>query len=151
MVLCMRASAFARDYRWTVIDGRAVGNQLNQFFFVGHWVIVRGRNDGRLNGTSARSMVPGDFLYLGFKGIRLKVYGVLGPGGGIGILTLTNNVGQYTKELNFYAPQKRTRALMYISPELSEGQIHALTIKVSDQQPAPHRAYVNVNYVEVEN
>lgn len=116
--------------------------------FSGRWEIVRGRHDGRFRGTSARSFHTGDSLSFIFAGNRFRLYGVTGPKGGDGVLSI---VGAPTTLISFYTPKKRTHVLLYTSPLLSDGA-HAAAIVVSGSHEArSHGNYVNIDGLEIEN
>lgn len=116
--------------------------------FSGRWETVRGRRDGRLRGTSARSFHTGDSLSFIFAGNGFRLYGVTGPKGGDGVLSV---VGAPTTLVSFYAARKHTHALLYTSPQLSDG-VHAAAIVVSgSHEPRSHGNYVNVDGIEIQN
>ena len=67
----------------TVVDDAMVGKALlGRFDYVGSWQHVRGKHDGRSNGTSTRSTHTGDVAIFRFTGTRVRIYGVRGPSGG---------------------------------------------------------------------
>lgn len=126
-------------------------NGRNQAFdenFSGRWEFVRGRRDGRFRGTSARSFHTGDSLSFIFSGNRFRIYGVTGPKGGDGVLSI---VGAPTTLISFYSPKKHTHALVYTSPFLSDG-VHAAAIVVAgSHEPRSRGTYVNVDGLQIEN
>ncbi len=116
--------------------------------FSGRWEIVHGRRDGRFRGTSARSFHTGDSLSFIFSGNRFRMYGVTGPKGGDGVLSI---VGAPTTLISFYSPKKHTHALVYTSPFLSDG-VHAAAIVVAgSHEPRSRGTYVNVDGLQIEN
>jgi len=123
----------------------------NQAFdenFTGRWEFVRGLRDGRFRGASARSFHTGSTLSFIFTGNRFRVYGVTGPRGGDGVLSI---VGAPTTLISFYSPKKHTHALLYTSPVLSQGA-HAAAIVVSgSHERLSHGNYVNIDGIEIEN
>ncbi len=126
-------------------NGQARGFDEN---YSGRWEFVRNLRDGRFRGTSARSFHTGDSLSFIFAGSRFRVYGVTGPKGGDGVLSI---VGAPTTLISFYSPVKRTHALLYTSPRLPNG-VHAAAIVVAgSHEPKSHGAYVNIDSVEIEN
>ncbi|HEY8315113.1 MAG TPA: hypothetical protein VIG51_13210 [Candidatus Baltobacteraceae bacterium] len=125
------------------------GLGLGRYHYAGKWQFVHHMADGRWNGSSARSFGVGSSVSVAFSGDRVRVYGVLGRKGGYGMLTIDRRVRN--ARLNFYAPAKRTSALVYSSPPLGPGD-HALAIVVAGSHDRRSRGtYVNLDGVEVEN
>jgi hypothetical protein len=113
------------------------------FRFYGHWERVRNATDGRLNGSSSRTDSPGAAVTFTFTGRTVRLYGVRGPGGGSGILTID---GRRYPDLDFFAPRKMPRVVLFSSPVLEFGS-HVLTIAAEgDRRDARHRSsYVNLS------
>ena len=97
------------------------------FAYSGRWEHVRGVFDGRPEGKSSRSFHPGSEATLTFAGRFVRLYGVVGPGGGLGVVRV-DGAGQ-RGTADFGGPSKRSRALVYASPMLADGN-HRLTIAV---------------------
>ena len=135
------------DHRFTVATTKT-GLGLWRYNYIGKWEMVYGRHDGRWQGSSVRSFRTGNSVGFAFAGNRVRIYGVLGPGGGYGSLAIDDAVRD--AKLDFYAPHKRTHALVYESPVLTKGY-HALAIMVTGMRSNPHGGtFVNVDSIEVE-
>ncbi|MGZ3498319.1 MAG: hypothetical protein ACXWNK_09485 [Vulcanimicrobiaceae bacterium] len=131
-----------------VVASTNTGLGLWRYNYVGKWQLVYGMHDGRWRGSSARSFRTGNSVGFAFDGNRVRVYGVLGPGGGYGNLAIDNTVKN--ARLNFYSPHKRTHALVYESPVLPKGY-HALAIVVTGTRADPAGGtFVNLEAIEVQ-
>lgn len=118
----------------------------NALCYTGHWQFVSGRNDGRFEGRSARSYVSGDNVSFAFTGTRLRIFGVTGPAGGMGVLMLGR---EQRAMIDFYSPQNRAHVVVYTSPPLSNGR-HVVTLVVAGRHDARSRGdYINVDQIEV--
>ncbi|MGD0474527.1 MAG: hypothetical protein ABSB70_15115 [Candidatus Velthaea sp.] len=135
----------------TVVDDAAVGKALlGRFDYVGSWQHVRGKNDGRTNGTSTRSTRTGDVAIFRFTGTRVRIYGVLGPSGGRAGIAL-DEASTGGRPIEFYAPHLRTHALVYQSPVLPWG-VHTVSIAVWGTRDVHGRYYyVNIDGAEFES
>lgn len=131
----------------TVDDARA-GLGIGKIHYSGHWERVRGRHDGRDEGTSTRSFHVGDNFAVAFDGYRLRVYGIVGPKGGHGIIGIDDVPTMST--LEFFAPVKRTHVLLYTSPVLADGFHVAAVIVDSRRNRLSRGGYVNVDSVAIE-
>jgi len=136
--------------RVAVIDDASDGEALlGRFDYVGRWQHVRGKFDGRSNGTSTRSTHTGDVAIVRFEGTRIRLYGVRGPSGGrAGIALDLESTG---KPVDFYAPAVEPHALIYTSPELLPG-VHTLSLVVWGLRDEHARFYyVNIDTAEIES
>jgi hypothetical protein len=144
-------AAGASNSARVVVDDAATGAALpGRFEYVGTWQRVRGKHDGRSDGTSTRSTHLGDVAILRFKGTQVWVYGVLGPSGGRAGIALDDETVHGGRPVDFYAPHVRTNVLVYESPVLAAG-VHTLTIVVWGTRDARGRFYyVNIDGAEYE-
>ncbi len=132
-----------------VDDGETGKALLGRFDFVGKWQLVRGKRDGRTNGTSTRSTRTGDVAVLGFSGTRVRIFGVLGPSGGRAGVSL-DGASTGGTPIDFYAPRIQTHALIYESPILPPG-IHTVTLVVWGTRDERGRFYyVNIDGAEID-
>lgn len=132
----------------SVVDDARAGLGVGKIHYSGRWERVGGRVDGRDEGTSTRSFHVGDNFALAFDGYRLRVYGVVGPKGGHAILGIDDVVNLAT--LDFFAPTKRTHALLYTSPVLADG-IHVAALIIDPGRDRRSRGgYVNVDSLAIE-
>ena len=132
------------------IDDAVTGKaMLGRFDFVGSWQRVRGKHDGRSNGTSTRSTRVGDVMILGFIGTRVRLYGIVGPSGGrAGIAVDQASTGG--KPVDFFSPRVKTHVLMYQSPVMPAG-LHTVSVVVWGTRNQHGRFYyVNIDGAEVE-
>jgi hypothetical protein len=121
-------------------DGR---QDVAQFRYVGRWEHATRHRDGRSLGTSSRSFHVGDSVTIRFVGTQIRVYGVRGPKGGYGSVTLDGRLSLASPD--FYAPRLQTGALVYVSPLLAAGP-HTVAIAVTGRHgPASSGPYVNVD------
>ena len=146
-LLAACAPAHTQTSRAILIDDSHVGQALNHIDYTGTWEHVRGRADGRFQGTSTRSRRAGDALVVPFDGVLLHLYGVRGPNGGSAVVAID---GQYYGTADFYAPKKQTHVLVFASPPLTAGT-HTLGIEVHGDPNGSNRIYVNIDEVEVLN
>jgi hypothetical protein len=132
-----------------VIDDADVGEmRVGYFDYIGSWQHVRGKRDGRSNGTSTRSTHAADVALLRFTGTRIRLFGIRGPSGGRASIALDGaSVG--SQPVDFYAPHLETHALIFASRVLTEG-LHTLAIVVwGTRDPRGHFYYVNIDGAEV--
>lgn len=116
------------------------------FVHTAHWEVVSGRADGRFHGSSLRTFRPGERATLEFAGTAVRLYGVVGRGGGLGVVSLDGYVAYV---VNFYAPNKATHREVYASPPLKPGK-HRLTVDVVQPHDRTAKAhYVNLDGAEV--
>ncbi len=118
-----------------------VAMSADDFRYRGKWQVVSGMNDGRYDGMSARSLIPGARLIIRFVGHGIRLYGVNGPGGGTGSVAIDGVV--LDPDVGFRAPLKRPHTLIFASGPLSRGG-HYLTVTVNAPAPEQRRGYVNV-------
>ncbi len=116
------------------------------FAYDGHWEHVSGRFDGRTNGSSSRSFRPGSRAVLAFNGRSVRLYGIVGPGGGLGAVDID---GRVRRTVDFYAKTKSVHKLVYSSPPLGAGP-HRLTLSVVSDRALPggRSHYVNIDGAE---
>jgi hypothetical protein len=135
----------------TVVDDAMVGKALlGRFDYVGSWQHVRGKRDGRSNGTSTRSTHTGDVAIFRFTGTRVRIYGVRGRSGGrAGIVLDEASTGGHPVE--FYSSRLEPHALVYESPVLPAG-VHTVSIAVWGTRDRRGRFYyVNIDGAEFES
>ncbi len=150
-IVAVATPVAARAGTVSAIDDAVTGKaMLGRFDFVGSWQHVRGKNDGRSNGTSTRSTRVGDVAILGFMGTRVRLYGIVGPSGGrAGIAVDEASTGG--KPFDFYAPRVKTHVLIYQSPVMPAG-LHTVSVVVWGTRNQHGRYYyVNIDGAEVEN
>jgi len=113
------------------------------FRYYGHWEHVRNIRDGRLFGSSSRTASPASSVTFFFKGTQARIYGVRGPGGGRGVLTID---GDRYFDVDFYAPAKLPQVVIYSTPVLSNGE-HFLVVTPEAYPRTPHQrsSYVNIS------
>ncbi len=121
------------------------GAQIQRLSYTGHWEFVSNRKDGRFEGASARSFHVGDALTLVFRGNRIRLYGVTGPGGGNGTIIVA---GQPAHTVSFYSAKKATHRLVFDSGEL-RGDFQSAGLVVSSAGRERPNGYVNVDEVEI--
>jgi len=143
--LLAACAAHAVQSNVAFVDDARIGQSLDHFTYAGQWEHLSARGDGRYAATSSRTHHPGDSMTLPFEGSIVRVYGVRGPNGGTAAVGID---GQYYGEASFYSPQKRAHALVFSSPPLAEGT-HTLGLVVKLPAPGTHRAFVNIDDVEV--
>jgi hypothetical protein len=135
----------------TFVDDSVVGKALlGHFDYVGSWQHVRGKHDGRSDGTSTRSTHTSDVAIFRFVGTRVRIYGVLGPSGGRAGIALdekSTSVGP----ADFYAPRLRTNALVYQSPALPYGMHNVSIVVWGTRDPRGRFYYVNIDGAQVES
>jgi hypothetical protein len=135
--------------RVAIIDDATTGEALlGHFDYVGKWQHVKGKFDGRTDGTSTRSTHTGDVAILRFNGTRVRVFGVRGRSGGrAGIALDEQSAG---KPVDFYARHTQTHALIYQSPKLAPG-VHTVSVVVWGTRDVHGRFYyVNIDGAEVD-
>jgi hypothetical protein len=127
----------------TFVSDTYAGVGFGHFNYRGHWEHVRSRLDGRILGTSSRSATPGSTVTFSFFGDFVHVYGVRGPGGGRGAVTLD---GKRYPDIDFYSATKQPHSLVFDSLLLRRG-VHILTIAVIGDVRAPghHSSYINIS------
>ncbi len=127
-----------------VVDDAVVGVGQNHFEYSGKWEHVRRHYDGRLDGTSSRSVAIGDSSVLIFSGSAVRLYGVRGPNGGLATVAID---GQYLGTIDFHAGHKQVTQV-FSSPALAPGS-HALALLVAGSRTEHTHAYVNIDYARV--
>jgi hypothetical protein len=132
----------------SMVDDANAGLGLSRIHYSGHWEHVRGRYDGRDAGTSSRSFHVGDNFAVAFDGYRLRVYGIVGPRGGHGLIGIDDVATAAT--IDFYAPVKRTHVLVYTSPVLGDGFHVAAVIVDPRRDRSSLGSYVNVDSLAIE-
>lgn len=127
----------------TFISDTLTGDQPGRFHYVGHWEHVRNRRDGRFFGTSSRTAAPGATVAFSFVGRIVRIYGVRGPGGGTGIVTLD---GTRYPNIDFYSTTKVARSVVFDSPLLNSG-IHTIVISAvgKPRLPGHSSGYINLS------
>ncbi len=118
----------------TYVDGSG-------FVFAGHWEHVAGIRDGRWNGTSSRSFHPGASAELTFEGRSVKIYGIVGPGGGRGIVDVDD--GREQRVVSFAGNRKQPNVVIFASGLLPAGR-HILRLGVVHSDKTAHDRYVNI-------
>ena len=114
------------------------------FSYEGRWHHVR--HEGTNVATNSMSLVPGSRATLAFLGTEVRLFGVLGPGGGRGLIALDGIPVKANAE--FYASLRRPHALIYRSPRLQWGP-HWITITVAPPlSTQPKERYVNLQDAE---
>ena len=124
----------------------AAGPNPTAMRFGGHWEVVRGRNDGRFDGASARSFHAGDTLELSVKGTGFRIFGVTGPTGGHAVVLVGN---QPDRTIDFYSAVKHVHVLLYTSPTFRFGPHEAAVVVVPERDKRSRGNYVNIDTVEV--
>lgn len=139
------ASGSASPNRTLIVDDAQQGQSLAHVAYSGRWEHLRGRRDGRFDGTSSRSYYARASLVVPFSGSAVRVYGVRGPNGGNAAIAID---GRYYGSANFFAPRKQVHALVFESPQLHR-TVHTLGLLVRGDTTGSHRAYVNLDSIEV--
>jgi hypothetical protein len=83
---------------------------------------------------------------LKFYGTFVRLYGVVGPGGGVGKVVVDKNIDGV---VDFHARSKVVHQLIFTSPPLAAGA-HRLTLTVLDDgtQPNARGRYINIDGAE---
>ena len=116
------------------------------FEHTSHWERVAGLRDGRFHGSSLRSFFGGALARVAFTGAGIRLYGIVGRGGGVGVVSID---GRLASNANFYAARKATHRRVFESAPLARGP-HVLVIEVAlSSAPREHRRYVNLDEVEI--
>lgn len=107
-----------------------------------HWERTRGMSDGRIGGASLRSFHPGARATLDFDGTGVRLYGVLGKGGGLAVVTIDERIAYV---VTFFSQHKLTHQVVFASKPLPPGH-HRLTIDVAKMphDPSALPGYVNI-------
>jgi hypothetical protein len=113
----------------------------DEFAFDGRWEHVRGLIDGRFHGASSRSFHPGAAATLTFDGSFVRLFGIVGPGGGRGLVEIDG--GRERHIANFTAPQKRPNVVVFASGTLPPGH-HRLRVAVLPAADGTRGGYVNL-------
>lgn len=117
------------------------------FAYAGRW--HHARRGGTDVDTNSASLVPGSRATLAFLGTEVRVFGVLGPGGGRGIITLDGI--PVKANADFYAALRRRHALIYRSPRMRWGP-HWITITVAPPVSGqPNERSVNIAGAEYDS
>ncbi len=113
------------------------------FRYYGRWEHVRNLRDGRLFGSSSRTALRANSVTFFFSGTQARIYGVRGPGGGRGVLTVD---GDHYFNVDFYAPAKIPQVVIYSTPILRTGK-HFLVItpEAYPRSPRHHSSYINIS------
>jgi hypothetical protein len=113
------------------------------FRYYGRWEHVRNFRDGRLFGSSSRTALRVNSVTFFFSGTQARIYGVRGPGGGRGVLTID---GDHYFDVDFYAPAKIPQVVIYSTPILRQGK-HFLVItpEAYPRTPRHHSSYINIS------
>ena len=119
---------------------------VNRMHFMGHWQQVRGVHDGRFKGASVRSFHAGDGMTAEVRAKAMRFYGVRGPTGGKALLLIDN---ARRVVIDFYAPRKQTRALLFATPALGEGLHVADLIVLGTHDRRSRGSYVNLDSIEL--
>jgi hypothetical protein len=128
-----------------IIDDQTIGRKVDHFAYVGKWEHVRGRRDGRYNGTSSRSYRPGDSASIFFFGRRFGLHGVVGPGGGPATLAIDSQL----HTISFFSRVKRA-STVYLSAAMPEGPhsvVVVVGVKPKDIAPT---GFVNIDYARID-
>jgi hypothetical protein len=112
------------------------------FAYDGRWEHVRGIEDGRHRGQSSRSFHPGSGATLNFEGRFVRLYGVVGPGGGRGLVEVDG--GRERRIATFTSARKRADVVVFESGPLPPGR-HRLRLAVLPPAPGMRGRYVNVD------
>jgi hypothetical protein len=149
-IALLSGSAAAALPHVTAVDDAVRGKALlDHFDYVGSWQHVRGKHDGRTDGTSTRSTHTGDVAIFRFSGTRVRIYGVRGPSGGRAGIAL-DEASTGGRPVDFYAPRVEPHSLIYQSPILAPG-VHTVSIVVwGTRNERGHYYYVNIDGAEFE-
>ncbi len=124
----------------------AVAYESRSFVHTRGWESITERSDGRYHGTSLRTFRYGARAAFDFTGTKIRIFGVLGRRGGVGLVSLD---GEATDVMNFYAPHKMTHRIVYTSPTLRRGKHHLAVENVSMRDRSTVLGYVNLDGVEI--
>ncbi len=118
------------------------------FRYYGRWEHVHHMRDGRMFGSSSRTASPASSVTFFFNGTQARIYGVRGPGGGRGVLTID---GDHYFDVDFYAPAKLPQVVIYSTPMLKKGS-HFLVItpEAYPRTPHQHSSYINISGASVQ-
>jgi hypothetical protein len=114
--------------------------------YTGRWERIA--HGGHLpGGVSARSFRAGDALTLVYRGKRVRLFGVVGPGGGSGVVVVP---GRPPANVDFYRARRLHGRLMYAGPVQDMG-IHSLSIVVAPvHRHGRVHGYVNIEAFDVD-
>ena len=131
----------------SAIDDHARGADVFRFQYVGTWEHVHGEYDGRSMGTSSRSKNKGSLAILRFFGTRIRLFGVLGPAGGYGLISVDR---ERPLHADFYAPHISPHAPIYEASDLSPSRLHVLKVVAEGSRGTRSWGrYVNIDGVEL--
>ena len=139
--------------RPTSIDDRTTGGaaSLNRWNYTGPgwtWCDTCTTGETLFAGTNTWSRVAGDEATLNFQGSVVRLYGVLDPAHGIGVVSL-DGVGQ--KDVDFYAATRVGNQLVWTTIVVGGAQTHQLRIQVTGRRrSASSDANVAIDRVEIE-
>jgi hypothetical protein len=112
--------------------------------YAGTWQHVRGKFDGRSDGTSSRSFRIGSELSFRFRGERFEIFGIRGANGGYAGAIVD---GSPAGTISFVAKQKTVGALVYASRPLAEGTHVVQIVVVAPPDGSAKRGFVNIDRV----
>jgi hypothetical protein len=113
-----------------------------QLFYTGSWQHVRGKFDGRDQGTSSRSFRVGAELSFQFRGDRFSIFGIRGPNGGYADVIVD---GSPAGTMSFVAKQKTVGARVYASRPLDAGAHWVQIFVVAPPDGSGKRGFVNID------
>ena len=128
------------------VTGRVVAVDSPAFRYAGRWEHISGQRDGRFRGKSSRTFVHGARATLTFEGRYVRLYGILGPGGGFATVRLDDTP---QRVVDFFSAEKATHRLIYASKMLTPGIHHLVVAVVADPALKGARTqYVNIDSAE---
>jgi len=111
-----------------------MGAGLNQFNYIGNWRHCTGGCNGCCyDGTWSWDNATGGYMTLTFTGIQIKFYGVVGPYGGIGAISVD---GGSEAMVNCYSTEAIGNQLMWTSPMLPAGN-HTFKLRATGTKGDP--------------
>ncbi|GAC1544673.1 MAG: hypothetical protein NVS2B17_26080 [Candidatus Velthaea sp.] len=137
------ANARAAIVPGVVVAASQTGTELGKFSYRGRWERVKNARDGRIFGSSSRTSNRGSSVSFTFIGRVVSIYGVRGPGGGHGIVTVDRS---RPVRVDFYAPTKNASATIFRSPILRGGKHTVRIVALADIRDRAHRSsFVNIS------
>lgn len=129
-----------------VINDNVTGTGKGQFEYVGNWQY--GRQEGAYKNDNHWSNRANDYVLFRFTGNQIRLFGAKADSHGIAAVSID---GGSEVLIDYYASERKDNTLLYISPELQDGD-HILKVRVTGMKNSDAKDYyVTVDKVEVIN
>ncbi|NSW89290.1 MAG: copper amine oxidase N-terminal domain-containing protein [Firmicutes bacterium] len=128
----------------TIINDNVTGTGKGQFEYVGDWKY--GEQSGAYNGDNHWSNTENNYFLFRFTGNQIRLYGAKADTHGIAAVSID---GGSEVLIDYYAAERTDNALLYISPELQDGD-HVLKVRVTGAKNSNAKDYyVTVDRIEI--